>query len=216
MGADQIFSFQELRCAADDLRVKIFGIPLPFLSYSYNDDSMRNKIRAQLDNLVANNITHVILGAFGCGAFKNPPEKIAKIYRDLLAEDIHLEHFKNIVFAIKGNGKDRNFKAFEAIFSLPSAVESFIKYIKNTKHWQEKVKQFPGLHARIPTGIQEMQDYVHSNKEKSPELKLEALQKIAKARLNTNPWGFFSKRAHETTEFYHAILHLSANDDIRP
>lgn len=61
-----------------------------------------------------------------------------------------------------------------------------------------------------------MQDYLHANKEESPELKLKALQKIAQARLNSNPWGFFSKRAYETTKFYHAILHLSAHEDIRP
>ena len=78
---------------------------------------MRNKIRVQLDNLVANNITHVILGAFGCGAFKNSPEKIAKIYQDLLAQDNYLKHFKNIVIAIKSNGKYLNFKAFAAIFT---------------------------------------------------------------------------------------------------
>lgn len=207
--ADQVFSFKELRCAADDLRVKIFGIPLPFLSYRYNDDSMRNKIRAQLDNLVANNITHVILGAFGCGAFKNPPEKIAKIYRDLLVQDNYLKHFKNIVFAIKGNGKDRNFKAFATIFTPKNTLERFINEIEDTKYWQEKVKQFPGLHARVPTGIKAMQDYVHSNKEASPESKLKPLQQIAQARLNSNPYGFFSKRTHETTEFYHEILRLS-------
>ncbi|STX27961.1 Uncharacterized protein conserved in bacteria [Legionella beliardensis] len=109
----KIFSFYELRVAADDLRRRIFGIPIPFFPRSFNKESMQKKIYAQLDTLIENNQKNIILGAFGCGAFRNPPNKVAHLYHEILSEKKYKYFFKNIVFAIKGNGSDANFKAFK-------------------------------------------------------------------------------------------------------
>ena len=110
---EKIFSFYELRVAADDLRRRIFGIPIPFFPRPFNKESMQKKIYAQLDTLIENNQKNIILGAFGCGAFRNPPDKVAHLYHEILSEKKYNCFFKNIVFAIKGNGTDANFKAFE-------------------------------------------------------------------------------------------------------
>ena len=55
----------------------------------------------------------LILGAFGCGAFSNPPELVAEVYKKLLPYYIYA--FKTIEFAVYCNQNDRkNFEAFKA------------------------------------------------------------------------------------------------------
>ena len=69
----------------------------------------------------------VILGALGCGAFKNPPEDIAECYRDVIP---HYKNgiFKCIKFAILSI-RDRNYEIFRGALSrrwfndLPVVVE---------------------------------------------------------------------------------------------
>lgn len=42
----------------------------------------------------------MVLSAFGCGAFANPPEHMAELFREVLAEEAFCHAFKMIVFAI--------------------------------------------------------------------------------------------------------------------
>ena len=42
----------------------------------------------------------VVLGAMGCGAYRTPPEEIAKAFKDVLSEDDFKGCFKKIVFAV--------------------------------------------------------------------------------------------------------------------
>ena len=58
-------------------------------------------------------ISHLILGAFGCGAFRNNPEVVARAYRDLLKQKGLREYFKVIEFAIIGNND--NYDIFKRI-----------------------------------------------------------------------------------------------------
>ena len=56
----------------------------------------------------------LILGAFGCGAFKNNPEVVAKAYKDALAMFPGI--FEKIEFAVYcPPGDDRNYKIFKRI-----------------------------------------------------------------------------------------------------
>jgi hypothetical protein len=43
----------------------------------------------------------LVLGAFGCGAFKNPPELVSGIFKNILKNEGYKEHFSKIVFAVK-------------------------------------------------------------------------------------------------------------------
>lgn len=53
----------------------------------------------------------LILGAFGCGAFRNPPEIVAKAYKTLLNE--YRDDFETIEFAVYCPPKDdRNYQVF--------------------------------------------------------------------------------------------------------
>lgn len=56
----------------------------------------------------------VILGAFGCGAFRNPPEIVAEAYSELLEE--YKYDFKIVEFAVYCPPRDeRNYKIFKRI-----------------------------------------------------------------------------------------------------
>jgi len=56
----------------------------------------------------------LILGAFGCGVFANPPELVAKAFREALQG--FETHFDTIEFAIySGRGHNQNYHAFEEV-----------------------------------------------------------------------------------------------------
>lgn len=65
----------------------------------------------------------LVLGAWGCGAFKNPPEHIARLFHEVMNEEEFRNHFKKIVFAVvdrkgidKTAFKEGNLEAFQAEF----------------------------------------------------------------------------------------------------
>lgn len=64
----------------------------------------------------ANNVEVLILGAFGCGAFRNNPTVVAKAYKDAVE---HFRHaFKEIEFAVYCPPKDpTNYNEFRAAFN---------------------------------------------------------------------------------------------------
>merc|ERR1712039_1130882 len=66
---DEVFPFYELRAAAVDLR----GLGRKAFS---REETLR-RVTAQLETLIAHGIRHAVLSAFGCGAFMNPPDKVA-------------------------------------------------------------------------------------------------------------------------------------------
>jgi hypothetical protein len=89
------FPFYELRAAADDNRHGPF-----------NERSMRRKVAAQLDTATSNRVRHLVLSAFGCGVFNNPPLEVARLYKEELAK--RPGSFDVVVFAIyhAGYGTD--------------------------------------------------------------------------------------------------------------
>ena len=102
---DEIFPFYELRAAAQDLRG----------GEKFNMDEARKRIIAQLDTLRAKNIRYVVFGAFGCGAFLNPPDKVAQIYKEEINKRI--DNFSLIAFAIFDSGnRSNNYGVFKRVF----------------------------------------------------------------------------------------------------
>lgn len=63
---------------------------------------------------VANNIDVLVLGAFGCGAFRNNPEIVAKAYKEILPH--FTGYFKEIRFAVYCSPKNTtNYDKFKSI-----------------------------------------------------------------------------------------------------
>lgn len=107
---EEIFPFYELRAAAVDLSNKEQG-----MSVKIYETETRKRIAAQLDTLINAGIRHVVLSAFGCGAFENPPKFVANVYYEAL--NIRRGDFDIVVFAIfyAGNGL-RNYDIFAKEF----------------------------------------------------------------------------------------------------
>ena len=64
-----------------------------------------------------NGIRHAVLGAFGCGAFKNPAFEVANFYREEIAK--RTGDFSVLAFAIFSAGYGpNNFTPFERTFSI--------------------------------------------------------------------------------------------------
>lgn len=86
-------------------------------------DTMK-KIRTILRIGLLNNHDAIVLSAWGCGAYQNPPKHMAKLFHKVIEEEEFKNKYKKIVFAIiedsnsiRENNKEGNFKPFEAEFN---------------------------------------------------------------------------------------------------
>ncbi|CAM3043922.1 Uncharacterized protein conserved in bacteria [Legionella steigerwaltii] len=105
-----IFPFYELRSAAPELSTAE-SHDLDHKALTLYTADLRRRIAAQLDTLILEGKRNVILGAWGCGEFKNDPKIVAQIY----AEEIEKRalSFDHIVFPIINTGSHDNHAIFE-------------------------------------------------------------------------------------------------------
>lgn len=114
------FYIDVITCAAPNLREKPHN--------SYNNGAKPKQLVLSDDELydihvkrakhifnVANGkgVDYLVLGAFGCGAFKNNPEVVAKAYRDVIPE--YINNFKVIDFAIIDGKYTNNYEIFKKV-----------------------------------------------------------------------------------------------------
>lgn len=114
------FTVDIISCAAPNLRENP--------NNKYNDDDAQpvkisdddltklheKRARRILDVARANGVSVLVLGAFGCGAFKNNPVCVATAYRNVLDE--YKGKFKHIEFAVFCRDyEDINYKTFKEI-----------------------------------------------------------------------------------------------------
>ena len=64
----------------------------------------KEKIRTMLNLALYWENDSIVLGAFGCGAFANPPEDIAKLFKEVISEPEYCDKFEKIVFAVLDDG----------------------------------------------------------------------------------------------------------------
>ena len=72
---------------------------------------MKARMRLSLAIFASQQETHLILGAYGCGVFRNDPVEIAKWWRGLLEDEGYGRFFDEIVFAVLDSG-GRNITPF--------------------------------------------------------------------------------------------------------
>jgi|694.fasta_scaffold05726_8 uncharacterized protein (TIGR02452 family) len=108
-GADQAYELMEpvkvgaITCGVPQsmIRPKLKGVGTGDISYANEEDAhaMKTRIQNVLKTAYDMNYDTVILGAYGCGAYGNPPQAVAKICKDVI-DEFFQGAFKNIVFAI--------------------------------------------------------------------------------------------------------------------
>lgn len=75
---------------------------------------MKERIRYILDVAATNGHRTIVLGAYGCGVFRNEPAVVAKYFHDVLVGEGFKDSFERIVFAVydRSSGQ-RTLKAFQ-------------------------------------------------------------------------------------------------------
>ena len=74
--------------------------------------------------MALNGQTHLVLGAFGCGACRNPPRKVAKAFKRILAEEEFNGRFERITFAVLDPNDSGIFRTFQKIFPPPPVTRA--------------------------------------------------------------------------------------------
>ena len=114
------FYVDVLTCAAPNLRENPrnqYNTDASEEKLTLTDEELYNihvkRARNILNVAVKNEDDYLILGAFGCGAFRNNPEIVAKAYKDVLQDYMYC--FKVIDFAIIDGKYSNNYEIFKRI-----------------------------------------------------------------------------------------------------
>ena len=75
----------------------------------------KSRIKRILEVALLMNVSVIILGAHGCGVFRNDPYAVAKAYSDVFK--IYGPYFEKIILAIPINGNDENYRIFKSVIS---------------------------------------------------------------------------------------------------
>lgn len=146
------FNVDVITCAAPNLRNaenidknKLFEI-------------LYNRIDKILGFANSCSIKTIILGAWGCGAFKNPPEMVADAFKQVI-ESKYKHAFNNIVFAIKG--KDNNFKVFKSVFGFADDEDSLQNEPDSRfELWQKNNKYYGKSFSILGDSISTLEGYI--------------------------------------------------------
>ncbi len=80
------------------------------------EKAMRHRMKLALAIFAHQNCRHLVLGAYGCGVFRNDPEKIALWWKELLDNDFK-NVFDTIFFAVLDRSATENcIRPFQSIF----------------------------------------------------------------------------------------------------
>lgn len=111
----------EMKLIHSNMSFSAITCPAPNRStYRGNSDAIKtalyDRCKLIIEIAALNGEKNLVLGAFGCGVFKNDPKDVADAFYVALVEEELMYHFENIEFAILGNGMDSNFRAFNSKF----------------------------------------------------------------------------------------------------
>lgn len=121
-----VFRDDEGRLLDSPYQVTILTAPAVNASTIRNDDrharsqirpTMARRIEIVLGVAAKHGYEHLVLGAWGCGVFRNDPNVIAELFADELTKSGQFRsQFKQVVFAVLDNHKDRIIRPFRRYF----------------------------------------------------------------------------------------------------
>jgi len=118
LSCDAWWNVNILTCAAPNLRERPSNAMNPCagsratkITRAELEKLLTSRIRRIFEVAVVNGNEVLILGAFGCGAFRNPPEIVAKVFNQVMQE--FLGYFDMIEYAVYHTEREKgNFEAF--------------------------------------------------------------------------------------------------------
>ena len=124
LSRDRWWRVNILTCAAPNLRERPSNPMNPHAGYKQAkltpaelETLLTSRIRRIFEVAVANGNEVLILGAFGCGAFRNPPEIVAKVFFDVMQD--YLCYFDTIEYAVYHTEREvDNYEAFKRIMNV--------------------------------------------------------------------------------------------------
>lgn len=110
-----------LTCAAPHLRERPSNVMNPCagnvaakITYAELERLLKYRIRRIFEVAASHGNDVFVLGAFGCGAFRNPPEIVARVFNDIMQD--FLCHFESIEYAVFHIDREvANYEAFKKI-----------------------------------------------------------------------------------------------------
>lgn len=82
-----------------------------------DSDLTRDKMRTALRVAALHDHDSCVLGALGCGAYHNPPEQVAALFRDVIAEPEFEGVFRELAFAVVDGPRTDNYRVFARAFA---------------------------------------------------------------------------------------------------
>ena len=123
LSRDRWWKVNILTCAAPNLRERASNPMNPHVGYKQVkvtpdelETLLTSRIRRIFEVAVANENEVLILGAFGCGAFRNPPEIVAKVFYNVMQD--FLGYFDTIEYAVYHTEREvANYEAFKKVMN---------------------------------------------------------------------------------------------------
>ena len=78
-------------------------------------DEMRERIKTVVRVAVLEGKRNLVLSAFGCGAFRNPPMGVAQLFREVLTDPEFQGRFQGIWFSILDRSGSENYQIFQHV-----------------------------------------------------------------------------------------------------
>ena len=80
------------------------------------EKALVRRIRGTVMLAIRHNVDVLVLGAFGCGVFKNDPDCVARVTKQILVDEGYGKYFDTVVFPFLSK-KDKNYEAFSKVFN---------------------------------------------------------------------------------------------------
>lgn len=114
----QIIKSDDYQLLDSPVAVDVITCAAPYNVYGFDRELLKSTYESRITNIleaaIDNDVDTIVLGAFGCGAFHNPPELMAEAFKEILINRVYYKFFENVVFAIiNANRFDRNFAVFQ-------------------------------------------------------------------------------------------------------
>ncbi|MCR4792365.1 MAG: TIGR02452 family protein [Lachnospiraceae bacterium] len=118
-----VFRDEKLNLLEHPFRTAVITVPAPnrygaaaLASSAKIEDTFMRRIRIILKVSAKRGYRNLVLGAWGCGAFGNKPDKVADYFRRAIIDEKLGCFFDEICFAIYGSEDGRNITAFRKVF----------------------------------------------------------------------------------------------------